>query len=165
MSVDPLDLIFQEHERQEDMCQVLEQIADSLPHGFDRDVVSKVVSYLECDLVLHIRDEEDGLFPLLEIRGFPEDNLDEILAQLALEHATDECFAYELVESLEVLARGERPKEPNTLGYMLRACFESHRRHLAWENTVVLPLARKRLTPADLQHLTHVMLTHRNELR
>jgi hypothetical protein len=47
------------------------------------------------------------------------------------------------------------------VGYMLRSFFESYRRHIAWENTIVLPLARARLTGEDLDKLGRAMAGHR----
>jgi hemerythrin-like domain-containing protein len=156
VSDSPLDLFYQEHEQQELVFAKLEQIADDLPDEVDGYMFAKVSVYLKQDLAIHIRDEEDGLFLLLSKRALPEDNVGEILAQLQREHMTDEGYANELSESLEEIACGGRPKDPNALGHMLRACFESHRRHLAWENAVVLPLAKKRLTSDDLEELAQV---------
>jgi len=90
-----------------------------------------------------------------------EDNFKEIRAQLNRKHMADECYAYELIDALEEIAHSSKLKNPNALEYMMRACFEPHRRHLAWENAVVLPLARKRLTPDDLYDLAQVMLENR----
>jgi hypothetical protein len=39
------------------------------------------------------------------------------------------------------------------LGYMLRGYFDSQRRHIAWEDRVVLPVARQVLTSDDLASL------------
>ena len=49
---------------------------------------------------------------------------------------------------------------PNMVGYMLRSFFESYRRHIHWENAVVLPLARSRLTEEDVEELEQAMLVH-----
>ena len=161
MSDSPLDAIFQEHERQERVYENLEKIADGLPDAVDSNLVTDILVYLKQDLAIHFRDEEDGLFPLLTKRALPEDHFDEIRTQLQHEHETDESYAYELFDALEEITHGVKPKNPNTLGHMLRACFESHRRHLAWENAVVLPLAKRRLTPDDLDKLAQVILKNR----
>ena len=47
------------------------------------------------------------------------------------------------------------------VGYMLRSFFESYRRHIHWENVVVLPLARARLTREDIEELGAAMSRHR----
>ena len=157
----PIDVLELTHSQHAELCNVLEQIADSLPDEIEPPKCRQALDCLLWELPLHHKDEEDGLFPLLEMRALPEDNIVEHLAQLSLEHATDDSFADELSEHLEILSKGEKPRNPNMLGYMLRGFFESYRRHLHWENSVVLPLARKRLTAIDLQMLREVMIGHR----
>src|SRR5438045_401518 len=125
-----LDLIEHEHRIQARLCDSLERIADGLPNDADRMLCSQVVDALRHEIPLHHRDEECGLFPLIEKRAMAGDNIHDILARLALEHATDESFATELLESLEILSSGERVKNPDMVGYMLRSFFESYRRHI-----------------------------------
>jgi hemerythrin-like domain-containing protein len=120
-----------------------------------------VVHALRFEIPLHHRDEECALFPLMERRALPSDNIHEILARVALEHATDESFTSELIESLEILSSGEKVPNPEMVGYMLRSFFESYRRHIYWENVVVLPLARVRLKPEDMSELERAMRIHR----
>lgn len=161
-NTDPIDRLEQAHAFHAGLCDMLESIADSLPDEVDPLQCRQALTSLQIELPLHHKDEEVGLFPLLEQRAKPKDNLAEHLAQLSLEHATDESFADELSQELDSLSRGERPQNPNMLGYMLRGFFEGYRRHLHWENTVLLPLARKRLTDADLDQLARTMQQHRS---
>ena len=161
VSRNALDLIEYEHHIQAQICDCLEQIADGLPYGVDRQLCAKVATALRFELPLHHRDEECGLFPLVEQRALPGDNIHDILARLALEHATDESFSAELLESLDVLSRGAQLKNPEMVGYMLRSFFESYRRHIHWENAVVLPLARSRLNAEDLIRLEEAMNENR----
>jgi len=164
VSRNALDLIEQEHQIQACICDSLEQIADGLPDRVDRQRCVRVADALRHELPMHHRDEECGLFPLIEERAFPDDNIHDILARLALEHATDESFASELLESLDNLADGVRVKNPDMVGYMLRCFFESYRRHIIWENMVVLPLARARLTDQDIAQLEKIMEGNRRPL-
>lgn len=157
----PLDLIEHEHLVQAQLCDSLERIADDLPDNVDRRLCMKVIDSLKFEMPLHHRDEELGLFPLIEKRALPDDNIHDILARLALEHATDESFASELLESLEGLSEGRKLKNPDMVGYMLRSFFECYRRHILWENAIVLPLARTRLTGDDLKELNRAMMNHR----
>ncbi|NNE22500.1 MAG: hemerythrin domain-containing protein [Rhizobiales bacterium] len=157
----PIDALELTHSQHAELCNILEQIADSLPDEVEPPKCRQARDCLLWEVPLHHKDEEEGLFPLLEKRALPEDNIVEHLAQLSLEHATDESFADELSEHLEHLSNGEKPLNPNMLGYMLRGFFESYRRHLHWENSVLLPLARKRLTPTDLKTLRDVMIDNR----
>ncbi|MFZ5677564.1 MAG: hemerythrin domain-containing protein [Pseudomonadota bacterium] len=157
----PLDLIESAHHLQARLCDSLELIADGLPSNVDQALCRSTIRSLQHEMPLHHRDEELGLFPLIEKRALPVDNIHDILARLALEHATDESFASELLESLEHLSAGRRLNNPEMVGYMLRSFFESYRRHIAWENTIVIPLARERLTASDLIELGKAMARHR----
>ena len=40
---------------------------------------------------------------------------------------------------------------------MLRGFFERYRRHIHWEDTLVMPMAHLRLTPEDLEDLSALM--------
>lgn len=157
----PLDIIERDHRAQSQICDALEAIADSLPDMVDSNLAYHVLFSLQRDLPIHRADEEDGLFPLLAKRAQPEDNIQNILACLTVEHATDESFAQELFETLETLAQGKRVSNPNMVGYMLRSFFECYRRHLNWEDNFVIPLARKRLMPDDFNYLSLKMIRHR----
>lgn len=157
----PLDVIASAHAFQADMCDALERIADSLPDEVDRRLCAQLASCLEFDLPLHHRDEEACLFPILRSRALPEDGLEDILERLASEHQSDNDFASEISEALERLAQGGRPDNPEMLGYMLRGFFERYRRHVQWENALIMPLARLRLGPADLRLLQAGMSENR----
>jgi hemerythrin-like domain-containing protein len=156
-----LDYIEHVHHMQLLLCDALENIADGLPSGVDHRLCRQVLDMLRDDVPLHHRDEERGLFPLIERRATPGDNIHAILVRLAFEHATDESYAGELIECLETLCAGQPLSNPGMAGYMLRGFFESYRRHIYWENAVVLPLARARLTNADLDELGRAMTSHR----
>lgn len=157
----PLDLIERQHFVQAQLCDSLERIAGDLPDNVDRRLCKNVIASLQFEMPLHHRDEELGLFPLIEKRALPVDNIHDILAQLALEHATDESFSAELSESFGMLSEGRKLTNPATVAHMLRSFFECYRRHIAWENAIVIPLARKRLTTSDLIELAKVMAGHR----
>ncbi len=146
---DPFELLFSDHEKQWELCAWLEEIADRLPDDVPPSLCRKAAAALSGDMARHHREEEEGLFPLLLARARESDLAGEIIARLREEHASDEGFAEELVDILRRLEDGERPENPDMLGYMLRGFFENYRRHIHWENTVVIPLARKRLTEED----------------
>ena len=155
-----LDLIERMHRIQLLLCDALERIADGLPQDIDRRLCQQAIDALRNDIPLHHQDEERGLFPLIERRAEPSDNIQPILAKLAQEHRTDEGYSAELIESLETLSEGRKLANPDMVGYMLRGFFESYRRHIQWEDTVVLPLARARLTEADIEDLGRTMAGH-----
>lgn len=156
----PLDLIEHDHARHAGLCDMLEEIADDLPDNVDRRRCRDAAHMLKHDLPLHHRDEEEGLFPLLR-RHATSGKLGHIMSRLESEHSADEGFADELIESLEGLAETGRPPNAEALGYMLRGFFESYRRHIHWENELLLPLAREALGESDLEELSRVMSVHR----
>jgi hemerythrin-like domain-containing protein len=153
----PLDVIAHAHTMQAQMCDAMERIADGLPDDVDRRLCAQVASCLQFDIPLHHHDEETALFPLLRLKAAPEDGLDQILDRLTAEHSSDTDFASEIAEVLEHLGQGGKPPNPDMLGYMLRGFFERYRRHIHWENVLVMPVARLRLTDEDLTRLTAQM--------
>lgn len=160
---DPLAVIERQHGLQEGLCDLLEKIADGLPHEVDRDEIAAAVTCLSDELPLLLRNENDALFPLLAARTQPEDTVGPVFDKLTHEHATDLSFAGDVAEALREIERGAPIGNAEMLGFMLRSFFESYRRHLFWERTVILPLARKRLTPGDLVELGHRVDAHRKD--
>ncbi|MGI9373463.1 MAG: hemerythrin domain-containing protein [Hyphomicrobiales bacterium] len=157
----PIDLIAKVHIQHAALCDTLEEIADSLPDSIDTSKCTSVLDTLNYELPLHHKDEELGLFPLLQEKVKTDPNIDSHLQQLSWEHAADESAAHEIADVLDQLSHGERAKNPEMLGYMLRSFFESYRRHLHWENTVLLPLARQSFSSSDLEALNDVMANNR----
>ena len=161
LSRNPLDVIAHDHEVQVQLCDAMEHIADGLPDDVDRRLCARVAACLQYDLPLHHQDEESGLFPLLRSRALPTDGIDEILDRLTDEHVTDTDYASEISEALETLGQGGKVANAEMVGYMLRGFFERYRRHVHWENALVMPLARLRLTPKDLEALAARMELNR----
>lgn len=155
---DPIAILLEDHGLQFELCDVLERIADGLPDNVDRTMSAAVVAVLRIGMPRHMRFEEEALFPLLRVRAFWEDDLDRALSQLELEHESDESFALEIADELEALAINGQAKNAEMLGYMLRGFFDSQRRHIEWENTIVIPLARRVLTHDDLHALRERLL-------
>ena len=150
---DPLKRIMREHALQLGLCDALELIADGLPDSVDRRLVREVTGILEHGLRQHFKAEEEVLFPLLRRRGTADQALLAALDQLEKEHTRDEDVCAELLEELHDLAARGRARNADMLGYMLRGFFEGQRRHIAWENSVVIPAARRLLGEADLDEL------------
>lgn len=161
-SPDPIAVIEEEHAVQLELCSVLEFLADSLPNAVDPRLASLAVTILRNGLKQHTSLEEEGLFPLLRRRIGGTAHLLAMLDQLTAEHEADEGLAIEIADALDEIV-AERPTEnPEMLGYMLRGFFENQRRHIEWENNVVLPLARNVLNADDLGELqARIMATKR----
>ncbi len=134
-------------------CDQIEEVADGLPEEVDTQLCGSVLTFLRTDMPRNHRIQEMALFPLLCRRATPADNIEIHVEQWSIEHIVDESFAEELYDPLEVLSRGRPPENPEMCGYMLRGFFETHRRHLHWKMHLMLPLARRCLTPPDLAQL------------
>jgi hemerythrin-like domain-containing protein len=72
-----------------------------------------------------------------------------VLALLRREHAADASLHLEVIEDLARLIAGRALGDPARAFMNLAAFGETQRRHLAWENAVVIPRAQRYLTEAD----------------
>ncbi len=145
----PIEFLFAEHDRQLVVCAALDRLAGDCATADARDNAAFALGYLERELPLHIADEEESLFPLLKRRADPDDDIDALLAILNDEHDTDHEYHRKLLEPLRAIAAGRASADAVAFAHMARAFSVFQRRHLAWENGTILPLARKRLTAAD----------------
>lgn len=150
---DPIGLIAEEHALQRELCDLLEAVADGLPHSFDKALAVIAVSILEGSVPRHMRLEEEALFPALRDRVASDHPLHAALGCLQEEHERDGAMLVELTDALKSAAQQGSVSNPDMLGYMLRGYFDSQRRHIAWEDRVVLPIARQVLTAGDLAGL------------
>lgn len=143
--------IGREHCAELNLCNLLEQIADNLPEPLDRELANTGVLSLRHCLKRHVALEEGHLYPLLAARSRPGELTEAMLVQIRGEHAGDECLAHDTADQLEqALARGHVEK-PEMLGFMLRGFFECRRRHIDWEDAIILPLAKRRLAKEDVR--------------
>lgn len=120
------------------LCEVLEEIADSLPGRVDRLKCLGVANMLVPLLREIHRYEEDTIFPAYEaVHGDTEAST---TRRLRAEHVEDECFADEVTEVLLAIGHGRTVANAEALGFMLRGLFETIRRHIAFEREHILPM-------------------------
>lgn len=156
---EPLEYFFAEHFRQRTLCSLLDDLAENAPP--DPETVSAITAFLRGDFGLHVRDEEEDLFPLLRRRAKPEDRIGDVLGELSHDHALDAFDAETILEAF----RGRDPFpacDVETRNLLLRFS-KNERRHLTCENAIVLPLARARLLPEDLRNLGRRMAARHGE--
>ncbi|MGH6760285.1 MAG: hemerythrin domain-containing protein [Phyllobacterium sp.] len=131
------------HDEQTLLCDTLERIADSLPHCTDRAVCTTIGE----DLVSFVREvhhfEENVIFPLFENKLNERAEMPVMIQRLKVEHHEDEYFAEEVADALRKVGRGEEIRNPEAFGYMLRAFFETRRRHIAFEQEQMIALSLK----------------------
>ena len=123
------------------ICDALEEIADSLPDRLDKARCLQLASLLVPVVRSSHCYEEDVIFPAYR-SALACDSDASPLTRLRAEHFEDECYAEELTETLLAVARGGDIANAEALGYMLRAFFESVRRHVAFEREHILPAIR-----------------------
>lgn len=138
-----------EHATERRLCDVLERIADRLPGSVDRATAIPAIGVLRKCLKWHITLQERYLLPMLVKRAQAGDSAEALSAQVAAEHTADEALAHDIADQLERAIERGRVENPEMLGYMLHGFFECRRRHLTWEETVILPLAKRRLRGDD----------------
>ncbi len=160
--LDPLKFIRDDHFRQLRMCNLLDSFTYHLEVEPIQELASALLQFIQRDLPLHTADEETDLFPALRRRCRPEDGLEEVLRQLSREHELDKDLADFVIADLEGLAQGLRRSNPTRLLMNVREFAEFQKRHLGWEDRVVLPLARQRLTQDDLAAMGRAMAERRS---
>lgn len=157
----PLDFILAEHYRHRQLCDKLDELTAEMNSGPVAGLAQELLQFLTQDLQLHLQDEEQDLFPLLRRRCQPEDEIDDILNMLSEEHALDRDLVDFLIEDLKVLANGQHIANSIRFLVNVREFASTQRRHLAWENAMLLPIARRKLEAMDLSDLGRRMAARR----
>lgn len=156
----PLDVLEACHGRIARQCATLDKLLSHLPeHGADaqaQQAARAVLAYFDTAAVQHHDDEERNLFPLLELAS--AEGACEVVETLTLEHDELSQLWRRLRPSLQALEAGQ----PGTLDQALARRFIAlNRAHLEFENTHVLPLARRMLGAAEIERLGRAMAARR----
>ncbi len=158
---DPLAYIAAEHHGQRALCNLMEDLAGA--PGFQPGIARAVLRYLGQDFLRHVRDEENDLFPLLRQRCLPEDEIETVLGRLHAEHKDENWLAGDVESQLMLALDRNVPTIDTALRERLFQHARSLRRHLALENSIILPLARARLTRDDLATMSAAMQARRRD--
>lgn len=159
--LEPLEYLFADHFRQRVVCNRLDVLVDDPPIDRHTAELGGILTFLTHDLPLHIADEEESLFPLLSKRCHAGDGYNELYVLLQEEHEIDEQLSETVVGGLTALVKEREAFDPEGFFRTVGVFTETQRRHLAWENGIVLPLARKRLTRGDLTLMGQAMAVRR----
>lgn len=152
--VTPLEYIFADNFRCRVLCNLLSMIGSGREVG--ADVVSACRDFLLRDFLIHLADEKQALFPLLIERTSEEDG---VLAAVRQQRP-----GFAMINRLAG-ALDRRPERARGAASLFSDFVSDERRHIAVENVVLLPVAKKRLRPSDLTWLTAVMRDHRGRVR
>ncbi len=158
----PLDMLYQDHLREREVCALMDRLATGCPRSGDRP--DRALAFLRCELPVHLRNEEDDLFPLLRLRCEAEDEIERALSKLEGDHRAIEQTTARVLRLLERIRAGQSSLDGTELAD-LQAYTSAARRHLVFENAIILPLARARLTTDDLQTLREIFCQRRREAR
>lgn len=154
----PLDFIHEDHLREREICARMDALAGAQAPG--ADTATGILGFLRDELPLHLRDEEEDLFPLLRRRCAPEDEIGRVIARLSEDHRHAERDTPKVLAMLDAIAAGQGPLSEAD-GAALTGYAAQARRHLILENAIILPLARLRLTKGDLRALCQRMMQRR----
>lgn len=153
MPQDPIAFILNEHDRQFEICALLENFVGALEPEPSGGEAASLLAFLTEDLPIHIEDEERDLFPLLGSRRGDDENLSVILDQLVAEHELDRGLVEPIVEGLRRIVEGRDLPDVRRFCMDVHAFSAAMRRHINWENRVVIPLAKKALSEEDRARL------------
>jgi hypothetical protein len=154
----PLDFISEDHLRERQICAVIDAIA--LAASLDRLAALTVLRFLNEELNVHLRDEAEDLFPLLAKRCPAEDSIESAIARIMI----DQSEALHLLPEVRATLAGclDTGSDLSADGRAMLIRYASHvHRHLVAENAILLPIARVRLTRADLVTLSAHMRARR----
>lgn len=160
---DPLEFMLAEHLNHRRMCRALERLAAATE--FDAARITALLDFIRFDLTLHVIDEEEDFFPMLRERCLPEDDIEDVLARLSEEHAEDKSLSIRVRDVLNACLILRKPAGAIEGGAEALLSFARHEmRHLALENAVVVPLARRRFNAQDLNDLSRRLLARRRRV-
>lgn len=156
----PVDVLEACHGRIARQCDTLDRLLAHLPaHGADlqaQQAARAVQVYFDTAAVHHHDDEERNLFPLLEQAGAA--GACDLVEALTLEHDELALLWRHLRAQLQQIEAGAA----TTLDAALTRRFVSlNRRHIEFENSHVLPLARQVLGTVALERLGRAMAARR----
>lgn len=154
----PIDFIHEDHMRERTICALLDTIAAAdAPNPED---AIRAQEFLREELPLHLEDEEQDLFPLLQRRCVPEYDIVKTIQHLKADHALAEDETPQVIAILDLvqgatgcLSEGHRA--------MLSRYAGQARRHMILENAIILRFAKLRLTAGDIATLRLRMMQRR----
>lgn len=155
----PLDVIAEDHMCEREVCTVIDRIVSSA--SLQRAEIDQVLTFLETQLPQHLADEEIDLFPMMLKRCEPEDEIEKVIDKLQSDHGHAISDGPAIVAIIKGFVKPNA--QPTQSDCEKMTDFAHHaRRHLILENAVILPIARVRLTEADLNTMKRHMLERRS---
>lgn len=158
---EPVDYLMADHVRQRKVCDALDILAADATQVDTLTIADAVVAYLSGDFLLHIQDEEIDLFPRLQAAAEGDNDVASI-ESLKRDHVAALALAKGLVADLRQMAVSDGARRSADFNRIAVEFTVTERRHLGLEDQVILPLARRRLSPADFDRIGRAMAARRN---
>jgi hypothetical protein len=158
---EPVEYIRADHYRQRQVCALLGEMARHATPESEREAAGVALDYLQRQLPLHVADVEDDLLDRMRKRCLPEDAVGEVVDKLREDYARAARIGQDLLVGLRRIAEGVPLPDLGAFRSLAAAFSETQRRRIAWENDVVLALARQRLQPGDMADLGRAMAARR----
>jgi hemerythrin-like domain-containing protein len=160
---DPLEMLRACHSKILRQCDTLQKLATHLKtDGCDmqaRQAAHAILRYFDSAGKFHHQDEEKDLFPALQAGDEDEqERLDALRQRLLHEHVAMLAAWSELRPVLLQLAEGMNARLDDRL---TERFIGSHTAHIAVENSELLPLAARLLTPEQLGQIGRRMAERR----
>lgn len=149
---DPLAFLAAEHARQRALLGHLERLAGNRT-GSRVAIARALAAWLACELPLHLRDEEESLYPRIGA------DLCTVLPVLSEENRMTTALRAELRADLAQIAAGHRPS--SHFAAAAAAFVAGYRRHLALEEREVMPAAGRALSSRDREVIHREMVARR----
>lgn len=121
------------------LCDRLEGIADALPDAADRQECLVLARTLGPQFARAQQFEEAEIYPVLAHAPLLRIEAGATLERLRIEHQMDLFYAEEIQDMLRAYGEGTPCLSPDAAGFMLRGFFESVRRHVGFEQSLLRP--------------------------
>ena len=158
LMADPLTFLAEDHLRHRQICAFLSAIAIDPEPEFRAMALSQ--AFLRHEFLLHDADERSSLYPLMQERCEPEDEIELLIHRLLADHDYARESAKAICDILERELEGQKTLDEVGRGQLL-AFADKVSRYITLENAIILPLARARLTEDDLASISKAMLLRR----
>jgi hemerythrin-like domain-containing protein len=149
---DPLAFLAAEHARQRALLGHLERLAGNRT-GSRVAIARGLAAWLACELPLHLRDEEESLYPRIGAAACS------VLPILSEENRVTATLRAQLQSDLAQIAAGHRPSD--CFAASVAEFVAGYRRHLALEELEVMPTAGRTLSSRDREVIRREMAARR----
>lgn len=161
--LEPIEYIFADHYRVRVLCRMVASIVANPNTMQSRSLAAKVVIFMEVEMPRHIADEEQDLLPRLLARCAKHEDIDALDTVVRGEHEQDQELADQVFPLFRRLAEVGEIDNVENFTLLAETYAGTQRRHLLWEDAVMLRLGRKYLTPEDLVSMGKAMAARRGD--